>query len=458
MSTVDGRRMPATLLATGVLTAAFLAGGYYESTYSLLAAAAWLGLALAYALRPLPGPPPSALALCGLAGLAALSGLWGQPGASLRTAPLPALYAAALWAASLVDRETMLRRLRQAILLVAAAGLAAKLTALAPAAAGPASDRLAWPVTYANGLGLVAVTGVLLSFLPGLSRRSALAGGALCASVAVLTYSRSALLVGAAGLALVLGRRARVPAWATVAAALALGAVAVALAQPLAARFAAPAPDERDARRLLDVSGHGRTELWRIAWKEGREHPLAGTGAGTWARAAIADRGTTAVPANAHSLPLETFAELGLAGVALLAVFLACSLRAAWSEPAAVAVVAAWALQATADWTWQLPAATLPAILCAGALSRRAPPLRPGAGVAIAAVALAVGAATGLHGAGAALLESGSRSPSVPRLLPWDARPWVTNGDLAQACRVDRGDPVLLRTDPPPEGCGTAPR
>ena len=49
--------MPATLLAAGVLAAALLAGGYYESTYSLLAAAAWLGLATAYALRPLPGPP-----------------------------------------------------------------------------------------------------------------------------------------------------------------------------------------------------------------------------------------------------------------------------------------------------------------------------------------------------------------------------------------------------------------
>ena len=55
--------MPATLLAAGVLAAALLAGGYHESTYSLLAAAAWLGLALAYALRPPPGPPAAALAL-----------------------------------------------------------------------------------------------------------------------------------------------------------------------------------------------------------------------------------------------------------------------------------------------------------------------------------------------------------------------------------------------------------
>lgn len=49
--------MSATLLAAGFLAAALLAGGYYESTYSLLAAAAWLGLAAAYALRPLPRPP-----------------------------------------------------------------------------------------------------------------------------------------------------------------------------------------------------------------------------------------------------------------------------------------------------------------------------------------------------------------------------------------------------------------
>lgn len=448
--------MPATLLAASVLVAAFLAGGYYESTYSLLAAAAWLGLALAYALRPLPGPPAAAVALVAVAGLTALSALWGQPGAALRTAPLPALYAAAVWAASLADRETLLRRLRHAILAVAAAGLAAKLLGLAPAAPGPHSDRLAWPVTYANGLGLVAVSGVLLAFLPGLARRSALAGGALCLAVAVLTYSRSALLAGAAGLALLLGRRLRVPAWATLAAALALGAVAIGLAQPLAARFAAPAPDERDARRLLDVSGHGRTELWRIAWREGIDHPLAGGGAGTWARTAIADRGTTTVPANAHSLPLETFAELGLAGVLLLAAFLALVLRAARAEPVALAVGAAWALQSCADWTWQLPAATLPALLCAGALSRRGAPLRPGAGVAVAAAALAVGAAAGLHGLGASLLESGSRSPAAARLLPWDARPWVARGDLERACRVDPGEPAILRADHPPEGCAAA--
>jgi O-antigen ligase len=94
--------------------------------------------------------------------------------------------------------------------------------------------------------------------------------------------------------------------------------LAAAVGKPLADRFAAPAPDERDARRLVDVSGHGRTQLWQTAWHEGVDHPVVGGGAGTWARSAIAQTGRVDLPANAHSLELETFAELGLLGGVLL--------------------------------------------------------------------------------------------------------------------------------------------
>ncbi|MDX6411223.1 MAG: hypothetical protein QOE91_739, partial [Gaiellaceae bacterium] len=48
------------------LACAFLAGGYYESTYSLLAALVWLALAATAALREVPRPSAATLALLGL--------------------------------------------------------------------------------------------------------------------------------------------------------------------------------------------------------------------------------------------------------------------------------------------------------------------------------------------------------------------------------------------------------
>ena len=112
---------------------------------------------------------------------------------------------------------------------------------------------------------------------------------------AFLTYSRSALLVGPAFvLFLVLPRRGALMV------AVPLVVLALVAARPLAARFAAPAPDSRDARRLVQLSGQGRAPLWRAALREGRDHPLLGGGAGSWNRAYIAQTGSLAGPANAH--------------------------------------------------------------------------------------------------------------------------------------------------------------
>lgn len=494
------------MLVTLLVVAAFLAGGYYESTYSLLAAGVWLTLAAAGALVPLRRPSAAVLCLAGLAALTALSALWGQPGAALRTAPLPALYAGALYAAQLAGGERLLRAAWLASLAAVCAGLAARAADAVPSGGGLHSSRLAWPLTYSNGLGLLAVTCALLgSALPHKRPRAAAAATALAGAAAYLTFSRSALLAGAAAALLLLALRptsarglaaaltgiaaaalldlaagtkgpvllaalalgalaaaalpafrVRIPPRALLAFAVALAALAAVFAQPLAARFAAPAPDERDARRLLDVSGHGRVELWRATWHEGVAHPIQGGGAGTWPREAIARTGSLAVPANAHSLYLETFAELGLAGLALLAAFIGlvalAGVRARgqpWA-PAALAAFAVWALHAGVDWDWQLPAATLPALLAAGSLlssGRRA-------GLAVAVAALAIGVAAGLHGIGAAALEEG-RTALAARLLPWDARPDAalaaatgSRAAFARACRIDPGEPALLREDP----------
>ena len=435
-STSWGRRILPTLPSLVFVAAAFLAGGYYESTYSLLAAVVWLGLAVAAALGGGRRPSGAFWALAALVCWSLLSAAWGPLGPALATTPLLALYAGVLLGAEWLARGPTLRALLRAIALVCLAALLGK-----PFVSG---SRLSWPVTYANGLGLVAVSGVLLAV--GLRRRSAFAwlDGIVSGLAAVLTFSRGALLAGAALLV-----APRLPRRVGIAVAVALAALAVVLARPLAARFAAPAPDTRDAHRLVTLSGHGRTRLWGIAWREGRDHPLLGGGAGTWPRYAVRAEGLGA-PANAHSLYLETFAELGAVGLAILLAFLAAALRRD-----RLLLVGALAIAAAADWDWQLPAAALPALIAAGAGRDQARTLGEGPAVGAALAALVVGVACGLHGLGAALLESG-RPAQARLLLPADARPDAalrTRPAFARGCRIDPGEPALLFAAPLFGGC-----
>ena len=83
---------------------------------------------------------------------------------------------------------------------------------------------------------------------------------------------------------------------------------------------------------------------------------------------------------DAHSLYLETLAELGLVGFALLALLIGgVAVTARRAGPAAA--LAAWALHAGVDWDWELPALTLVAIVLAGLVltsrDRRAAPGGP---------------------------------------------------------------------------------
>src|SRR4051795_9527508 len=166
-STTDGRRITRAFAAASLplllLTAAFLSGGFAESTYSLLAAATWLGLAIAFSFGGARRPSAAALLLLGLGMWTSASVLWGATGPALRIAPLVALYAGALVAAELVDAELLLVGVSGVCSAIVCAGLAARCADAGFALAGGAgSQRLDWPLGYANGLGLVAVVSVLL--------------------------------------------------------------------------------------------------------------------------------------------------------------------------------------------------------------------------------------------------------------------------------------------------------
>jgi O-antigen ligase len=74
---------------------------------------------------------------------------------------------------------------------------------------------------------------------------------------------------------------------------------------------------------------------------------------------------------NAHTLELETMAELGVIG---LVIVLAAIFAPIWAgirsraHPLAAAVTAAYVafmVESSGDWTWQLPGATIAALACA---------------------------------------------------------------------------------------------
>ena len=131
---------------------------------------------------------------------------------------------------------------------------------------------------------------------------------------------------------------------------------------------------------FLSSGSTGRWQLWDSAVEEFRHAPFQGGGAGSF-ESWWAQHGTLPVfVRNAHSLYLETLAELGIVGFLLVVAFVLGSLalgisvvmrtkpRVRYQPAAPVAVVAAFAFAATLDWVWQLPVIGVVAVACVGLL------------------------------------------------------------------------------------------
>jgi hypothetical protein len=255
------------------------------------------------------------------------------------------------------------------------------------------------------------------------------------------------------------GRRGRlVPAAAlAVAAVVALGALVARVGTPMAAfdrasdAFTAPLPQSGGdlERRLFSVSGNGRSDYWRVALDLAGDHPLLGGGAGGYERRWLRERPTGFGARDAHSLYLETLAELGPLGLALLLAALAVPL--AWlvrvrRDPLAAAVGAAYGafvVHAALDWDWEVPAVTVPALLVGGVLVLSARPVGDGLvlgprarALMLAAVAAAIAFVFVMHAGNTALASSASalvrgdpaeaarEARSARRWLPWSFEPW----------------------------------
>ena len=133
--------------------------------------------------------------------------------------------------------------------------------------------------------------------------------------------------------------------------------------------------------RLLYVGNDGRLPLWHVALDSYRQHPLQGTGAGTyrlqWERhpRVAYDR------VYAYSLYVEVLGELGLVGIVLLGASLLTLVvgiavcvrgpdRAVYA--AAFALVIAWVVHTGVDIDWQTPAVSV-FVFALGGLALAAP-------------------------------------------------------------------------------------
>jgi hypothetical protein len=239
-----------------------------------------------------------------------------------------------------------------------------RLILLAGAALGAAAGGLL--VVFANPRG---------AFLDGLANQAArdqglevgLATLGCVLALGAIRYLLDAPLVE-------LARRAvpwRIAAPALVAVAL----VAVALIDPEAhvddARNAGPG-----SGHLLSAGGSNRSEYWEAALDAFASKPVTGIGGGNYVLYWNAHPEVALPVVNAHSLYLEVLAELGVVGLLGVLGFLVTAALAGWrarearpEAAPALAVLAAGALTAGLEWTWQIPAAFVPAIAAVGLLT-----------------------------------------------------------------------------------------
>lgn len=129
--------------------------------------------------------------------------------------------------------------------------------------------------------------------------------------------------------------------------------------------------------RYLSASGSGRYVLWEVAWKDFVSKPLLGVGTYNYEATyyQLRDRpvGHVRFP---HMLPLEVLAERGVIGGALffgfLGTCLAAGLRKRFTDlnaegkaqvGAILAGIAYWCVHSSAEWFWQIPAVTMPAMI-----------------------------------------------------------------------------------------------
>lgn len=375
-----------------------------------------------------------------------------------------ALFALAVWpGVCLVAARALPWAVRAGALGAAAAGLAGWLAtqskgagiglAVASAvvlAVAPARARLAVPALLAA---VAAAAGAAPLTAP---YRDETAAAADSAAYAILAVALAGLVLGAAYA--LLDRRVALPPRATAVAhaLLALGAAVAAATIALVLvrdggdlwrSFTTYHPAASDTH-LATLGGSNRYDFWRVAAGAALDHPVAGIGARGFGARYLLEGDSPETPARAHSVVLDTAAELGLPGVLLLVAALGVPLVAvaraargrALHATAALGACTGWLVHAGVDWTWTFPAAGIPFFLllgtglATGAAALRAPRSTVGAAAAlVAAVALFAPPwlAARLTGRAATGAADGGRLELARRLDPLAVDPLYVRAALA---------------------------
>jgi hypothetical protein len=168
----------------------------------------------------------------------------------------------------------------------------------------------------------------------------------------------------------------RLPRLAPLAAAVAVVAVAAAVVAVAATDRGHSAVATASAQRLSSLESN-RYDYWKVALVDGfSSEPLRGVGTGGFSVLWLQHRNVPERAMVAHSLYVETLAELGLVGFAFLLMFLAgvalAAARARRRDPALasgpIAALVVFATHSAIDWDWQMPALTLVVLVLAGLL------------------------------------------------------------------------------------------
>ena len=134
-------------------------------------------------------------------------------------------------------------------------------------------------------------------------------------------------------------------------------------------------PQETTSAERFGSIDSNRYRYWQVAVESWADHPLIGLGSGGFLVEWRKQRDRVDESADAHSLYVETAAELGAIGLGALLLFLAgvgaAAVRLYRRDPGAAtglaAGLAAWAIHTGLDWNWEMPAVTLQALLLAAA-------------------------------------------------------------------------------------------
>ena len=258
------------------------------------------------------------------------------------------------------------------VALIVVAGRREQLRAIVVSVAAGAGAALA----AAPFPGVTSLTGAL----PTRERQGAITLGLLAVIVLAAGFVQWRLVRREQPAALRLPRRAPLIALVTICAGLGL-AIVVGAKESRTQSQALSA----GATRYVTLKSN-RYAYWRVALRAFEAEPLRGVGAGGWAVYWLRLRPIDEGAQDAHSLPFQTAAELGLVGLALLAAFLAGialaardAYRIAPAQAAGpIAAFIVYVAHAPLDWDWQMPAVTLVALVLAGALLALGEPAGPG--------------------------------------------------------------------------------